>query len=177
VLPYSPHEPFVLSGPKVRRFAGGWQLWYIAGRKWKVVQGRPEPVYRIRMATSDDGVRWTRLDRDLVQSRIEPDEAQASPDVIRLDGRYHMFFCYRHSEGYRSREKGYRIGYAVSDDMVNWTRDDAKAGIDVSAEGWDSEMVSYPHVLELDGKVYMFYLGNQVGRHGFGLAQLESMPA
>ena len=52
-------------------------------------------------------------------------------------------------------------------------RNDSLAGIDVSDEGWDSEMISYPHVFELDGNVYMFYLGNQVGRMGFGLAILE----
>jgi hypothetical protein len=43
----------------------------------------------------------------------------------------------------------------------------------VSEEGWDAEMISYPHVFELDGKIYMFYLGNQVGREGFGMAELE----
>jgi len=84
-----------------------------------------------------------------------------------------MFFCYRHSLGYRGREKGYRIGYASSTDLVTWVRDDDKAGIDVSDEGWDSEMICYPHVFELDGTTRMFYLGNQVGRHGFGLAELE----
>lgn len=173
VLPYSPDEPFVLSGPKIRRFGGGWQLWYIAGRKWKIVQGRPEPVYRIRMATSDDGLRWQKVGRDLIPCRIEEDEAQASPDVFHANGRYHMFFCYRYSSGFRGRERGYRIGYASSSDMLHWQRDDARAGIDVSAAGWDEEMVAYPHVFEVDGRTYMAYLGNQVGRQGFGLAVLE----
>jgi hypothetical protein len=45
--------------------------------------------------------------------------------------------------------------------------------IDISDEGWDSEMISYPHVFELDGKIYMMYLGNQVGKYGFGLAVAE----
>jgi hypothetical protein len=167
------YEPFVLSGPKIRRFGDCWYLWYIAGSKWIPTEGRPEPVYRIRMATSTDGQHWERLHRDIIPPRIEADECQASPDVIFANGRYHMFFCYRHSLGFRGREKGYRIGYASSADLVAWVRDDAKAGIDVSAEGWDSEMISYPHVFELDGRTYMFYLGNQVGRHGFGLAELE----
>lgn len=57
--------------------------------------------------------------------------------------------------------------------MIAWHRDDSKAGIDVSASGWDAEMISYPHVFELDGKIYMAYLGDQVGRYGFGLAELE----
>lgn len=173
VVSYTLDEPFVLSGPKIRRFGDQWQLWYIAGRKWKLVQDRPEPVYKIRMATSSDGIRWTKVNRDLIPSRLEPDEAQASPDVFFANGKYHMFFCYRYSSGFRGHERGYRIGYASSADMFDWDRDDSKAGIDVSDDGWDAEMISYPHVFEMDGRVYMAYLGNQVGRHGFGLAVLD----
>ena len=173
ILSYTPDEPFVLSGPKIRRFGGRFYLFYIAGRKWKQADGRPEPVYKIRMAMSDDGITWRKLGRDLIDSRIEEDEAQASPDVFLANGTYHMFFCYRYSSGFRGKQKGYRIGYASSTNLLDWVRNDAKAGIDVSEEGWDSEMISYPHVFELDGNTYLAYLGNQVGRHGFGLAVLE----
>jgi predicted GH43/DUF377 family glycosyl hydrolase len=166
-------EPFVISGPKIRRFGDRWYLWYIAGTKWIATGERPEPVYRIRMATSDDGLQWERLHRELIPPRLEADECQASPDVVFANGTYHMFFCYRCSLGYRGREKGYRIGYASSTDLVTWQRDDGKAGIDVAEHGWDSEMISYPHVFELDGQMLMLYLGNEVGRYGFGLAVLE----
>ena len=175
IIGYSPEEPFILSGPKIRRFDGAWQLFYIAGRKWKIVNNRPEPVYKIRMATSQDGIHWEKLNRDLIPSRIEEDEAQASPDVFYANGKYHMFFCYRYSGGFRSKEKGYRIGYASSTDLIRWDRDDSKAGIDVSDDGWDSEMISYPHVFEVDGSKYMAYLGNQVGRYGFGLAVIDGV--
>jgi predicted GH43/DUF377 family glycosyl hydrolase len=173
VLSADLHEPFVISGPKIRRFGDRWYLWYIAGTVWIPNAGRPEPVYRIRMATSSDGRHWQRLHREIIPPRLEEHECQASPDVIFSGGRFHMFFCYRYSLGYRGREKGYRIGYASSEDLERWVRDDSKAGIDVSDDGWDSEMISYPHVFELDGRTLMFYLGNQVGRHGFGLAELE----
>jgi hypothetical protein len=173
VLSYSPSEPYVLSGPKIRRFNDAWYLWYIAGCKWKTVADRAEPVYKIRMATSHDGIQWTKMNNDIIESRVEPDEAQASPDVFEANGKYHMFFCYRFSSDYRSREYGYRIGYAYSTNLVDWVRDDSKAGIEISEEGWDAEMISYPHVFELDGKTYLAYLGNQVGRYGFGLALLE----
>ena len=173
VLSYSSDEPFIISGPKVRRFNDHWYLWYIAGERWLANNGKPEPVYRIRKASSTDGVNWTKQNRDLVERRIEINECQASPDVLFSNGRYHMFFCYRYAIDYRNRERGYRIGYAVSEDMNIWVRDDTKAGIDVSNDGWDSEMVSYPHVFDLDGNIYMMYLGNQVGRYGFGLARLE----
>lgn len=173
ILSYSINEPFVLSGPKIRSYNGQFYLFYIAGKKWIPNDGRPEPVYKIRMATSTDGINWIKVDKDLIQSRVEEDEAQASPDVFYYNNKYHMFFCYRYGLNFRGKEYGYRIGYASSTDLINWVRDDSKAGIDVSNEGWDSEMISYPHVFELDGKVYMMYLGNQVGKEGFGLAELE----
>jgi predicted GH43/DUF377 family glycosyl hydrolase len=173
VLSYSPDEPFVLSGPKIRKFNDVWHLFYIAGRKWKVVDGRAEPVYKIRMATSVDGITWSKKNQDLIPSRIEEDEAQASPDVFYANGKYHMFFCYRYSSNYRGKQNGYRIGYASSIDLNEWVRDDSKVGIDISESGWDAEMISYPHIFSLDGKTYMAYLGDQVGRYGFGLAVLE----
>lgn len=175
VLSYSINEPFILSGPKIRRFNNIYYLFYIAGKKWIVDDGKPEPVYKIRVATSANGIDWQKYNKDIIESRIEDDEAQASPDVFYHHGKYHMFFCYRRSKNYRGKENGYRIGYAGSDDLINWQRNDSLAGIDVSNEGWDSEMISYPHVFELDDKLYMFYLGNQVGRYGFGLAELESI--
>jgi hypothetical protein len=61
--------------------------------------------------------------------------------------------------------------------MEKWERDDSKAGIDISADGWDNEAIAYPHVFELDNKIYMLYLGNEVGRFGFGLAELEGVLA
>ena len=173
VLSYSLREPFVLSGPKVRRFAGQWQLFYIAGRQWLLDSGRPEPVYKIRMAVSDNGIDWIKSDRDLIPDVLGPEEAQASPDVFFKDGRYHMFFCYRHGRDYRNRTRGYRIGYASSTDLVHWERNDSKAGLLPSKEGWDAEMVSYPHLCEVDGEIYLFYLGDSVGRWGFGVAKLE----
>jgi hypothetical protein len=174
ILSYSQDEPFVLSGPKVRIFNDKWYLWYIAGKKWVLDNGKPEPVYKIRMATSDDGLQWEKVNKDLIESRIEENEAQASPDVFYYNGKYHMFFCYRYSLNYRNRDGGYRIGYASSENLIHWQRNDVKAGLDVSLEGWDSEMVCYPHVFELDNDIYMFYLGNQVGKYGFGLAKLEN---
>lgn len=172
ILSYSTNEPFILSGPKIRKFNNTYYLFYIAGSNWIENNGKPEPVYKIRMATSPDGLNWTKADRNLIADSIDENEAQASPDVIYKNGKYHMFFCYRHGLGFRGKEKGYRIGYAVSADLINWKREDKKVGIDVSDEGWDSEMISYPHVFELDNKIYMFYLGNQVGKNGFGLAEL-----
>jgi predicted GH43/DUF377 family glycosyl hydrolase len=173
LLSYTLDEPFILSGPKIRKFDNTYYLFYIAGTKWILDKDKPEPVYRIKLAFSADGKSWTKLNKNLIDTLLEEDEAQASPDVFYKNGKYHMFFCYRRSKNYRGKENGYRIGYAWSKDLMNWNRDDSMVGIDISNEGWDSEMVSYPHVFELNQKIYMMYLGNQVGKTGFGLAELE----
>jgi len=90
------------------------------------------------------------------------------------NGLYHMFFSYRDIRNYKEREGGYRIGYASSPDMYNWQRNDKLVDIQLSDSGWDSEMVNYPHVFELDGATYMLYQGNGMGLAGFGLAVLEA---
>jgi sucrose-6-phosphate hydrolase SacC (GH32 family) len=174
VLSFSPDEPFLLGSPRIRKFGESWQLWYVAGREWRKVDGKPEPVYKIRMATSNDGVNWQKEGRDLIPDKLGEHECQACPDVIFRDGRFHMFFSYRDIRNYKEREGGYRIGYASSIDMINWQRDDSQIDINLSESGWDSEMVNYPHVFDLDGKSYMLDQGNGMGRAGFGLAVLES---
>ena len=172
VLSFDPDEPFILSGPKIRFYNDRYYMWYIAGCKWILDNHRAEPVYRIRLASSDDGISWEKEHRNLIETKIE-DEAQASPDVFFRNGKYHMFFCYRYGTGYRGRERGYRIGYAWSYNLTDWEREDHRAGLEVSDIGWDSDMVSYPHLYEHEGSIYMFYLGNGVGREGFGVARLE----
>lgn len=174
ILPCTVNEPFFLTVPRVRKFGERWYMWYSAGKRWLQTDKRAEPVYHIRMAISKDGIYWVKEDRELIECVIGDDECQACPDVFWHCGKYHMFFCYRSSVNYHGSEGGYRIGYASSNDLLNWDRDDSKAGLTISEVGWDSEMVSFPHIFGLDGELYMLYLGNQMGRFGFGLAKLES---
>jgi len=56
--------------------------------------------------------------------------------------------------------------------MQAWKRIDSDIGLDLSDKGWDSEMMAYPSVIELNGKIYIFYNGNEYGKFGFGVAEL-----
>ncbi|MBZ5674970.1 MAG: hypothetical protein LAP61_12065 [Acidobacteriia bacterium] len=62
------------------------------------------------------------------------------------------------------------MGYAESKDGIAWQRLDELAGLTVSPEGWDSEMVEYPCVFPHQEKLYMLYNGNGYGKTGVGLA-------
>lgn len=174
VLSYSIDEPFILSGPKIRKYNDYWMLFYISGTKWIKNNKKVEPVYKIRMATSKDGLNWEKLNRDIIESKLDENECQASPDVFKIGDNYHMLFSYRNSDNYRSGEGSYRIGYAFSNDLINWQRNDELAGIEPSESGWDAQMISYPNILFLNEDVYLFYMGNEFGKNGFGVAKLEN---
>jgi len=174
VLAFTPDEPFVIGSPKVRYFDGKWVLCYSAGRKWISNDGGPQPVYKIRMAWSDDGITWTRIGRDIVESVLEENECQASADISLIGSTYHMFFCYRYNIGFKSPGRGYRIGYASSTDLLHWDRNDSIAGLVKASEGWDAESISYPNVFEVGNRWFMLYQGNEIGRYGFGLAEMEN---
>ena len=74
----------------------------------------------------------------------------------------------------RNKKDSYRIGYADSADGVRWERKDHLAGIDISGEGWDANMIAYPHVLDWRGQRFLFYNGNGFGKSGFGYATWDS---
>lgn len=175
VLSATVHEPVLVGDAFVRQIGGRFVMWYIFGTGWREFTpgGAPERTYKISMATSGDGVHWQKSGRRLIPDRLGPDECQALPTVLARDGRYHMVFCYRQSVDFRmNSDNGYRLGYAWSDDGETWTRDDALGGLTPGPEGWDSSMMCYPHLFELDGQVHLLYNGNEFGRNGFGLATL-----
>jgi predicted GH43/DUF377 family glycosyl hydrolase len=172
ILTNSPFEPFELSGPKVRKINDKFFMYYLAGEKWTMSGEKAESTYKIRLAISDDGINFNKLNKNIIENKLEY-ECQAGPDVFYLNDRYHMYFTYRHNFDFRNNDRGYRIGYAYSYDAIDWIRDDEQAGIDLSEEGWDSQMHHYPHVFEIDNKWYMLYNGNDFGKYGFGLAILN----
>ena len=168
------HEPYLNSTPVVYKFSeNNWHMFYHTGIQWLKGEEKLESQYMIKHATSKDGIAWERNATPIIPPKVE-NECQTTPALMQLDGKYHMFFCYRHGLDFRhAREKAYRIGYAWSGDLVTWHRDDTQAGIDVSLSGWDSEMIEYPHIAKINGKQIMFYCGNHFGKGGFGYAELE----
>ena len=176
VMAASLNEPFLIGDAFVALHGGLYHMWYIYGTKWKkgAESDQPDRVYKIAHATSEDGINWHRDGRQIIADRLSADECQALPTVFHRDGLYHMYFCYRQPHGFRQQSSNaYRLGYAYSNDLVHWERNDKKAGIDIEDEGWDAQMQCYPHTFELDEKIYMLYNGNEFGRFGFGLAVLE----
>lgn len=163
VLDRTPLEPYILNtAPCVLIENGLWRMWYVSAVEWV----HPDlPRYNIRYAESKDGLHWDRKGTVCIDFKSPQEHALARPCVLREDGRYKMWYSYKQDD--------YRIGYAESPDGIHWTRKDEEAGIDVSATGWDSQMIEYAFVFNHGGKKHMFYNGNEYGKEGIGYAVLQ----
>lgn len=143
-----------------------WRMWYLSCTEWFIENNLPKHKYHIKYAESVDGINWTREGVVAIDYANEKEYAISRPSVIYEGGIWKMWFSYR--------SESYRIGYAESVNAIDWKRMDHLVGMDVSLEGWDSEMIEYPFVFDHKGKRYMLYNGNGYGKTGFGLAILQN---
>lgn len=167
VLDRTDDEPLFRVAHTVLWEGGRWRVWYGGGGEWVQVQGKTLPVYDVRYLESADGICFPQRGTTHVTFESDDEYRIGRPFVFRQqDGPYRMFY------GVATRSHGYRLGYARSVDGNTWERDDADLGLDVSPADWDSEMVAYPSVIMAGDSTWMFYNGNDMGRGGFGCAQL-----
>lgn len=160
-------DPISFSYPWVQaRPFGGFDMWYGSTLTWNA--GNGEMLHVIKHASSDVGSIWNRTGL-AVPYELGKAQAFSRPTIaVNEDGDFEMWFSFR-----GSAEEKYRIGYAKSEDGINWILDLKRSGIDVSPSGWDSDMIEYPFVLDHNGVRYMLYNGNGYGKTGFGLAVLD----
>ncbi|MDE5640022.1 MAG: hypothetical protein K2I47_09645, partial [Odoribacter sp.] len=170
VMERSIHNPIAVSAPMVIKDRDIFRMWYISFHSWEIYGNKLEPIYVVKHATSKDGVHWECDDYVCIDSSYEG-EAIGRPWVIKDEGIYKMWFSTRGIEDYRTKEgKHYMIGYAESEDGINWERKPEKCDIGLSETGWDSEMLEYASVKHFNDTYYMIYNGNAFGKTGFGYA-------
>ena len=161
-------DPLSFSYPWVQgNDTEGFDMWYGSTLTWDTGEG--EMLHVLHAANSKDGHHWSRKGL-AIPYELGVAQAFSRPTCIENSTLgFDMWFSYRGTQ-----VRTYRIGYASSSDGKQWKLELNKAGIDVSASGWDSEMIEYPFVFDHKGERYMLYNGNAYGQTGFGLAVLES---
>lgn len=172
ILDRTLNEPFSATSPFVLKDGGRWHMWYASGLNWIKINNHFEHTYTIKYANSKDGIEWQR-DNIVAVEQKDPLECTVRPSVLKIKNQYHMWFCYRGSKSFRGGKDSYKIGFATSENFQDWKRDDNASGVGTSTSGFDSEMIGYPYVFPINGRLYMLYNGNGFGREGFGLAYLN----
>lgn len=167
IMPRNKFRPTSHGAPCVLKIGEKYKMWHWFSNKWINVENKLYLNYQIGYAESIDCVNWEMHDIICIAPDTSKGEfAVARPWVVYNNGLYQMWYSIR------IEKKLYRIGYAESLDGLSWDRKDSEVGIDVSSEGWDSEMICYPAVIKVREKTFLFYNGNSNGATGFGYAEL-----
>ncbi|HRE41343.1 MAG TPA: hypothetical protein PLG90_08400 [Ignavibacteria bacterium] len=169
VLGIDIYDPISIGNVSVIIENGIWKMWYTSFTRWCFNGKKPTPEYNIKYAESFDGISWKKTNVICVSEN--ENGGVATPSVIKINNTYHMWFGFRQSYNKDGNVAGYKIGYASSMNGIDWKRNDEIAGISNSKSGWDSEMVCYPHIINVGKKLLMFYCGNGFGKSGFGYAE------
>jgi hypothetical protein len=177
VLGLTLDEPYLVNSPIVKIIDDVWHMWYVSGKRWIETDAGPEIVFQQAHATSADGLSWD--DREIwIMPAWSDNECQDFLCPVKIDGGWHAFFAYRNATGFRTRkESAYRLAYARSQDLRTWERSDQPSLLERPEQGWDSQMICSTQFLEMDGRRWLFYCGNEFGRGGFGAAELLVTPA
>lgn len=168
------NEPFLVADPFIYKHDSIYHMFYIFGDKWinKPKYKTPERVYKIAYASSENLFDWDRRSEFIIKPKLE-NECQALPSVIKIKDKFVMVFCYRDVFDFReSKKKSYKLGYAYSKNLITWTRDDSLIKISKN-NNWDNQMQCYPQFFKLQEKIFLLYNGNNFGKNGFGIAELE----
>jgi len=167
-------------------------MWYTAFER----QSYPMFV-SICYATSKDGKKWKPYDRNPVFHAEDPfkgkrlllkkikDKLKIAPHqkerweihkkwsrvwcvpwVIYENGIFRMWYT-----KWGIRDRTYRICYAQSNNGITWETDPDDFELDISPEGWDSEMTEYPCVLRFKNEWRLWYSGNKFSGIGYATAE------
>ena len=150
---------------------GVFKMWYTAdsGSGWVDGEKKKLPLYDLKYTESTSPVEWPRSPGSVAVGFDNADEhGIAKCTLWQEDGLYKIIYSIR------SLSKQYRLGYGESTDGKQFTRRDDQVGIDVSADGWDSEMIAFAERFTHKGRTYLFYCGNHYGMAGMGYAELVS---
>lgn len=166
IMDRSNEDPYSISYPSIVKDNERYQMWYGSNLSWGKNEEDMKHVFKY--ATSKDGIHWKRTNKTVLNFEHPNEYALSKPWVLKDKNGYKMWYSYRGNGTVNT----YRIGYAESKDGINWIRKDDLAGINVSTNGWDSQMISYPNVFKFMDKTFMLYNGNEYGKTGFGIAEL-----
>ena len=163
-------EPHFTNTPYVVCNSNFWRMWYGSGTSWVLIDDKFEPIYVIKYAESKDGFQWNQPNKLCITPKHEL-ESNVRPSLLVIDGRFEMWFCYRHSIGFRDGLGSYRIGHATSTDGLTWNRLEDPIGLLPGRSKWSMGMMAYPCVIQIGSRRLMFHNGDGFGKSGFGFSK------
>jgi len=165
ILDRSKHDHFYVTNPCIVKNKSTYYMYYLSCLDW-FDKNSPKSKYGIKVATSDDLIKWNTKNDFLFPMKGKT--AYARPSVIIINKVFHMWYSVR------KKARDYVIRHASSNNGIDFKIDN-RYGLEPSNDGWDSEMVAYPHVFKFKGNIFMLYCGNDYSNKGFGIAKIREI--
>jgi hypothetical protein len=173
ILDRSDNELSVRAAIHCMKDSDGYKIWYLGGSDWiKKNESQIAPKYDIKYKFIKSNSILSILNgiddqKTSLELNNDDEYGLSMPQVFIENGVHKMIYSIR------TISKGYRMGYAESSDSgKSWIRKDDQIKLDVSSEGFDSEMICFGHLQKTESKTYLFYCGNHYGIGGIGYAEL-----
>jgi predicted GH43/DUF377 family glycosyl hydrolase len=172
ILERTDTELSLRSAPSVIELNSQFYMVYVSDYGWRemdgaVFKGKRMPQYCLKSGISKNGIDWDILPEPIIYPLTSDEFGFGRPYLFKKEDCYYLFYSIRR------KNISYRIGYAVSNDNCKtWQRKDDINGLEISSNGWDSEMICYGAPITIGNKTFLFYNGNNNGETGFGYAEV-----
>lgn len=135
---------------------------FFSGREGQEAESRP---WNIGVSVSQDGINWTKNTTPILYGNVGTwDLKMSASSVIKFKNKYFLY--------YTGKENIYdhKIGVAISNDGVNWTKYKNNP-ILAPTENWEGSGIYWPSVVEIYGHLVMMYQKNlSDNKSAFGFA-------
>lgn len=149
----------------VIKLDNNYHAWYGAGENFVNINSKSYPSYNIRHMVSPDGINNWEDSKICLDFQDDDQYRIARPWVIFFNDEFHAYFYIA------TKSSGFSLYSAVSCDGINWTQPKGIDFLPSEHDHLDKEMISYPSVIVVREKLYLFYNGNDYGRLGFCVAE------
>lgn len=126
----------------------------INGVYYLYYMGRNLPIVKVGLATSSDGISWTRHPSNPILVADKPWEGNGVyyANVREKNGNYEMIYMNAAGTGF---------GKATSPDGINWTKDPANPFFtkQQTYNNWASYKIAYPFFIRINNKDRIYYTG------------------
>lgn len=171
IIGTSEHNPIFTASCYCLKKKNKFELFYTSNTEWKFSKGVVSPKYLIKEAKSKDLINWNFKKKKVINLK-KKEIAITRPWVIE-NSKYKNFLLYSYGV-MRNKKNNYKIGLAIKKNN-KWKRIDNKIKIENTIDKFDNKTQEYAATISNEGKIYMFYNGNNFGKNGIGLAVLKNI--
>ena len=158
-------DPISLSYPAIYQNGQSLSMWYGSTVSWDA--GNGEMLHVLKEKKSIDNISFHSTN-SLIPYELGTAQAFSRPSIVEFKERNLMAYSFR------GAQDKYKIGFVWLDDFSTATQLGGLTAFLPSDSEWENEMVEYPSLFVHHSKLFMLYNGNNYGKTGIGLVEIQT---